>query len=845
MRKGDASPSRTRERNRARSAWWRGRAIRASLAACPLFSRAGGGPEPSKTTARSLRNPGLPPAQGNGKGAGSSFWGTALLTLVATPATAHNYATACIAAARSDPAAALLASRLAERTGHPAPPCGDTHIVIAHPAQVAALLPAPLRAAWAKVRPTRQPAEGFAVRTLSTGKAHALILTAPTVRARTYAAGWFLRSAQRAELNAPPRLDDAPAQAIRATQIGYRYKNNSYDAWDLPRFRRRIEDFALFGANRIQMIAPVSDDAETSPLFPAPPLDTMRGIARIAATYGLDFALYYPLVGDYDKPGATAQELARFAALVKALPRIDALYIPGGDPGHTAPDRLFPIVARAATTLRRRFPRAEVLVSTQGFDAAGLGQFYARLARKPAWLTGIFVGPQTRDPVALHRRRIPARYALELYPDIGHTMHAQFPVPLWHPAFALTQGREPINPRPDGYATLFRHFAGTTRGFVTYSEGVNDDLNQLLWFRYGWQGPPDPQTAVADYARMFVGDPAFAATQFALEGNWTGDPSLNPGIDATLAALDAIRPAPWADWRLDMARYRGVYDALVRCRLARAKDNQATALYALRFAPAVGAEVAAADARFAYGRPDDADTMALRRRLDALADSLWQSVRLQTSVVKYGAANWERGANLDRADVQLNDSTAVERDIAAALILPDEAARRTALAAIGDPWRQRDGALYDDLGDPANEPHLVRGAGFAADPQMYATAIDGIADRLPDDGWRMADISYAETLYDAPIRLHYDGLDRTRRYRLVATYAGEDYALPMRLVANGSIELHAPIPRTTNPMTVEIAIPAKATADGTLDLAWTRPSGIGGGGRGHQVAQVWLIPEAR
>ncbi|KQM63369.1 hypothetical protein ASE75_13005 [Sphingomonas sp. Leaf17] len=658
--------------------------------------------------------------------------------------------------------------------------------------------------------------------------------------------GWFLRSAQGTTLDPPTRLDDAPTQAIRATQIGYRYKNNTYDAWDLPRFRRRIEDFALFGANRIQLIAPVSDDVATSPLFPAPPLPTLQGIARIAATYGLDVALYYPLVGDYDKVGATAAELARFAALVKALPRIDALYVPGGDPGHTAPDRLFPIVARAATTLRRRFPKAEVLVSTQGFDAAGLTAFYAQLARHPRWLTGVFVGPQTRDPLDVQRRRIPTRYPLELYPDIGHTMHAQFPVPEWHPAFALTQGREPINPRPDGYATIFGHFAGATRGFVTYSEGVNDDLNQLLWFRFGWQGTPDPHTAVADYARMFVGDPAFAATQFALEASWRGDPSLNPGIDATLAALDAIRPAPWADWRLDMAKYRGVYDALVRRRLARAKDNQATALYDLRFAPAVGAEAAAADARFAYAQgDDDAITIALRLRLSALADRLWQSVRLQTSVARYGASNWERGANLDRADVELNDRTAVERDIAAALALPDETARRTALAAIGDPWRQRDGALYDDLGDPANEPHLVRGSGFASDPQMYATAIDGIADRLPDDGWRMADISYAETLYDAPIRLRYVGLDRTRRYRLVATYAGEDYALPMRLVANGAVELHAPMARTTNPMTVEIALPPATTASGTLDLAWTRPPGVGGGGRGHQVAQVWLIPELR
>ena len=33
------------------------------------------------------------------------------------------------------------------------------------------------------------------------------------------------------------------------------------------------------------------------------------------------------------------------------------------------------------------------------------------------------------------------------------------------------------------------------------------------------------------------------------------------------------------------------------------------------------------------------------------------------------------------------------------------------------------------------------------------------------------------------------------------------------------------------------------TADGALTLEWHRPPGVGGGGRGHQIAQAWLIPE--
>jgi hypothetical protein len=51
-----------------------------------------------------------------------------------------------------------------------------------------------------------------------------------------------------------------------------------------------------------------------------------------------------------------------------------------------------------------------------------------------------------------------------------------------------------------------------------------------------------------------------------------------------------------------------------------------------------------------------------------------------------------------------------------------------------------------------------------------------------------------------------------------------------------------PLARARNPMTVTIDIPPAATRHGVLDLAWTRPEGLGGSGRGHQIAQTWLIP---
>jgi hypothetical protein len=40
---------------------------------------------------------------------------------------------------------------------------------------------------------------------------------------------------------------------------------------------------------------------------------------------------------------------------------------------------------------------------------------------------------------------------------------------------------------------------------------------------------------------------------------------------------------------------------------------------------------------------------------------------------------------------------------------------------------------------------------------------------------------------------------------------------------------------------LEFDIPAEATLDGGLTLTWSQEAGVGGNGRGCQVAEVWLM----
>ena len=122
-----------------------------------------------------------------------------------------------------------------------------------------------------------------------------------------------------------------------------------------------------------------------------------------------------------------------------------------------------------------------------------------------SWLDGIVVGPQSRLPFAEVRRRLPAQYPIRFYPDITHSTGCQFPVPDWDVAYALTEGRETINPRPLGEANIIKKFLPETIGFITYSEGWNDDVNKFVWSCLGW----DPQRSVIDglrdYSRYFAG----------------------------------------------------------------------------------------------------------------------------------------------------------------------------------------------------------------------------------------------------------------------------------------------------------------------------------------------------
>ena len=656
-------------------------------------------------------------------------------------------------------------------------------------------------------------------------------------------------SRQHIELPANLHIDSAPHMKIRGHQLGYRPKTNSYDGWTVAMWEQYIRELTVFGCNTIELIPPRSDDDADSPLFPLPQLRMMTEMSRIADEYGIDVSIWYPAMdNDYSKPATVDFALKEWGNVFAHLPRVDALFVPGGDPGHTRPKLLFALLEKQAENLHRYHPKAEIWLSPQSFDQKGLDEFFDQLRQEPKWLTGIVYGPQIRVTLAECRKMTPSRYPIRYYPDITHVQHCEYPVPDWDVAYAVTEGREPICPRPTQMANIFRIAAPDQIGFVSYSEGCNDDVNKMVFSALGWDSSADVAQILREYARFFV-SPAmeddFAQGLLALERNWRGPIINNPAIITTLQQFQAMEkaatPRVKLQWRFQQALYRAYYDAYDRARLVYENDLEEKALAQLARADKTGSIIAMNNAEAILDRSlTDPVAAEWRARTFELAEALFQSIRMQLSASRYFAENVGRGGNLDRIDAPLNNRLWLKRQFDEIRKLDIESQRVARLNEIVHWTDPGPGGFYDDLGDLSRQPHLVVGMGWDKDPDFYHTANIRVEDRRdggnaqPSSWW-----STAGTLFDNPLRMHYEHLDKSAHYTIRVVYALSGSNMPVRLVANDKYEIHPYIHRENEKL--EFPIPSEATASGELNLAFQPTMGGGHGGRNVQVAEVWLI----
>ena len=265
----------------------------------------------------------------------------------------------------------------------------------------------------------------------------------------------------------------------------------------------------------------------------------------------------------------------------------------------------------------------------------------------------------------------------------------------------------------------------------------------------------------------------------------------------------------------------------------------------------IGSEAAMISAEQALAAPAVAPAAAWRARTFELAEGLFQSIRMQLSVPRYKAISVSRGANLDLIDTPLNNAPWLRDRFTEIRRLSAEFERLAALDRVVNWTDPGPGGFYDDLGAPGGQSHVVPGLPYADDPAFLHTPhmASNFNRRSGTPAWRISSSTFMETRDDQPFEMLYQGLDRNAAYKIRVVYGNEALVadgqpMKLRLVANGKYEVHGWTAKRADLAPQEFAIPPEATAGGELRLTWSRPTGLGGSGRGVQVAEVWIMRQA-
>jgi len=532
-------------------------------------------------------------------------------------------------------AAEMLADEIEERAGvrldkSAAAPDGDQAAIV-----LTAADRAPAELSLASKDAWRKP-DGYAIVVARTEGAPRIWVVGHDDRGVLFGAGRLLRFLRleqgRVALDPSVQAATAPAYPVRGHQLGYRATNNTYDRWTLEEYEQYLRDLIAFGANAVELTVSTDPEPDQSPLMKVPPEEMNAKLTELFHSYGLESWLWLPIRGDVSKAADAEKELEAQRALFEKMPYVDAVFVPGGDPGDTAPNVLMPFLERMAAGLKAVHPEATLWLSNQGFDDGQNAYLFDFLERnKPVWLAGLVFGPWTRMTLPDMRGRTPSQYPIRRYPDVCHCVRCEYPVPQWDRAFAHTLGREPFNPRPKAYAHIHNSLAKHSNGFISYSDGVNDDVNKFIWTALAWDPTASVDSILRDYGEYLIGagygEPV-AKGLLMLEDNWVGPLARNERVEATLAHWqgleDKASPEVRNNWRFQLCMLRACYDAYTRRRLLTGQRQEAEALAAL------GAEPAAIEAARKALEPSPApDAQELRRRIEDLGERLYRGIGMQ------------------------------------------------------------------------------------------------------------------------------------------------------------------------------------------------------------------------
>lgn len=650
-----------------------------------------------------------------------------------------------------------------------------------------------------------------------------------------------------------------PKYEMRGHQYGYRDKQNTCPRWTDSDFERYIRDMILFGSNYVELIPPSSDDARFSPSFTQDPLVTLIHWSTIAHSYGMDVSMWCPNANkNYDLPEIRCEELAVREEIFSKIPYLDSILIPAGDPGELKPHQFFQVVGESMRILHKYHPNAKVYISQQGFSLSKeeCEEFYEEVAKQPDWLYGLCYAPWNPDTIEEMQRRIPQKYRdrTRFYPDITHNATCQFEVPEWDIAFVLSQGREGYTSRPRAMKLIHNLYSPYTIGSITYSEGIHDDINKVVWGDQDFDPTMSPKETLRDYVRLFI-DPdltdELSDMLMALEDNWVGDIEQNIGIDNLyehfLTLEQRVSDEVRANYRFKMALLRSMSDYQTKCRAIYDRALQRKAEFVLARAPEIGADRAVFEARNVLNRTyTEPVCYEVTQKMFALGEELFKTpgCRIKLSSKLYLGQSWARGAWLDCARSPLNDYQWYTVHFKRISSLCDEQEKLSYIQELLHRTDPGEGGQYLCLGDIQTfRKNVVHPLRYEEDPgAMRSPAVIydlfGIISRMKSmEGWYneypipLNWVKRVRALYSTPLIVKITDLDPDTDYKLCVTYseligsdsrAGGPETSKIALYA-GDVLVHHCI-RISGGMdhvpVYEYSIPREAYRNGDLTLTW-------------------------
>jgi len=694
-------------------------------------------------------------------------------------------------------------------------------------------------------------------------KENAILVTGNDPRGVLYGIGKLLRTLRMkpGSISVPEDLDitTCPRYPIRGHQLGYRPKTNAYDAWSHAQFDQYIRELALFGANSIEIIPPRTDDDLTSPHMKLAPIEMMIKQSEIIDSYGMDVWIWYPNMGnDYTHPDSIREELQEREDIFSKMKRIDVVFVPGGDPGDLHPDVLFTWLNKVAKVLNKYHPKAKIWVSPQAFRPTKewFDAFYRNVNLRHPWFGGVVFGPWVKTPLPEIRKIVDPEIPIRRYPDITHSISCQYPVKDWDLAFAMTLGRECYNPRPVAEKVIHNVLDEFAGGSISYSEGINDDINKFIWSDQDWNPETPVIETLREYGRFFIHpdvSEGIAKGILALERNWQGPLIANESVEITLKQWKNMEKQIPADvvknYRFQMGLLRAYYDAYIRERLIHETALESEAREVLRDAAKITSreriEAAESVLNQMWAKPVAQD---YKERCWEIADYLFEAIGSQTSAKKHKAQSG-RGDFMDYIDTPLNNAIWLLSQFERIRQEEDEQARLVSIYELLNRDNPGPGGFYDNLGQSVETPRLAEYSAWQEDPGSLRSPRVSFGAGLRGQEWvhtvqakgfdgsaiPLAWMNQITTLYETPLNVVYENLDPHSNYILRVAYTGR-FQAKIQLIADDKFQIHEMRETGTTPIS-EFPVPNEATRDGRLKLTWTCPEGE----RGAQVAELWLI----